>query len=89
MTTCSICGATDTCRHLKLSSTLAVPEAQCAILRSVKRGDYVKRKVDSNKVYRKGDYDRSTDSYSLLDCDDISHEIFVKAGKTVFIGFTY
>jgi len=65
------------------------PYAQCAILRSVKRGDFVKRKADSNKVYRKGDYDKATKSFSLIDCDDVNHEIFVKADKSVFIGFTY
>ena len=56
---------------------------------NVLRGDYVKRKADAKTVYIRGDYDRATKSYSLTDCDDMNREIFVKADKRVFVGFTY
>jgi hypothetical protein len=58
-------------------------------LRNVKPGDYVKRKADASTVYIKGDYDRTTKSFELTDTDDINRCIYVKADKTVFIGFTY
>jgi hypothetical protein len=58
-------------------------------LRNVKPGDYVKRKSDAVKVYIKGDYDRTTKSFELRDVEDICRSIYVKADKTVFIGFTY
>jgi hypothetical protein len=58
-------------------------------LKSVKPGDYVKRKSDSKAVYIKGAYDRTTKSFELKDVEDINRCVYVKADKTVFIGFTY
>jgi|TARA_R110000751_G_scaffold142963_1_gene246362 hypothetical protein len=59
-------------------------------LRKVKKGDYVKRKVESKKVYIRGDYDKGTKSFSLSDTDDIwGREIFLKASTMVVIGFDY
>jgi hypothetical protein len=58
-------------------------------LKSVKPGDYVKRKADANKVYIKGTYDRTTKSFELKDVEDINRCVYVKADKIVFIGFTY
>jgi hypothetical protein len=62
---------------------------QMMTLRNVKPNDFVKRKLDSNKVYRKGTYDRTTKSFELLDVEDICRSIFVKADKPVVVGFTY
>jgi hypothetical protein len=58
-------------------------------LKSVKPGDYVKRKSDAVKVYIKGDYDRTTKSFELKDVEDINRCVYVKADKIVVIGFTY
>jgi hypothetical protein len=58
-------------------------------LKSVKPGDYVKRKADAVKVYIKGDYDRTTKSFELKDVEDINRCVYVKADKIVVIGFTY
>lgn len=55
----------------------------------VSKGDFVKRKAEHNKVYRKGDYDRSLKGFWLLDCDDISRAILVKSNKLVFTDFIY
>jgi hypothetical protein len=52
-------------------------------------GEFVKRKADSSKIYKRGAYDRSSKTYSLTDCSDINREIFVKRGTTLFFGFTY
>ena len=52
-------------------------------------GEFVKRKADSEKVYKRGQYDRSSGTYSLCDCSDINREIFVKRGTLLFFGFTY
>ena len=62
---------------------------QTIALRNVKPNDFVKRKLDSNKVYRRGTYDKSTKSFELLDCEDMNRSIFVKADKPVVVGFTY
>lgn len=58
-------------------------------LKTVKPGDYVKRKSDSKAVYIKGAYDRTTKSFELIDTDDINRVVYVKSDKIVFIGFTY
>jgi len=55
----------------------------------IKRGEYVKRKPDAVKVYRRGEYDRATKRFSLVDCDDASREIFVKANTLLTVGFDY
>lgn len=62
---------------------------QATPLRNVKPNDYVMRKPDSKAVYIKGAYDRATKTYELKDVEDINRCVYVKADKTVFIGFTY
>lgn len=67
-------------------------EYMCAV-EYVKKGDYVRR-VSKNginkKVYKRGDYNRVTKKYSLIDCDDIYGNGFeVRAGTVLNVGFTY
>jgi hypothetical protein len=62
---------------------------QNIILRNVTKGDYVKRKADSKAVYIKGDYDRMTKSFELVDVEDINRVVYIKASKPVYVGFTY
>mgnify|MGYP003646181732 FL=1 len=58
-------------------------------LNQVKSGDYIKRKADAKSVYIKGTYNKASKSFSCIDTDDINKEIFIKANKPVFVGFTY
>jgi len=58
-------------------------------VQSIAKGEYVRRNADTTKTYQRGEYDRSTKRYSLIDCDDCNREIFVKAGTVLFVGFTY
>ena len=58
-------------------------------LKSVKPGDYVKRKADSKAVYIKRDYDRTSKTFCLVDADDINRCIYLKGKTQVFVGFTY
>lgn len=62
---------------------------QTVTLKSVKTGDFIKRKADSKAIYIKGAYDRATKSFACTDVEDICREVFIKADKAVFIGFTY
>lgn len=62
---------------------------QNVTIKSVKPGDYIKRKEDAKAVYIKGAYDRASKSFECTDTDDINRVIYIKADKTVFIGFTY
>ena len=58
-------------------------------VQAIKEGEFVKRKADATKVYRRGNYDRSLKLYSLIDCEDTNREFLVKAGTQLFVGFTY
>jgi hypothetical protein len=58
-------------------------------LKNVKPGEYIKRKADAKTVYIKGAYDRSTKSFECTDTEDMNRQVYIKADKTVFIGFTY
>jgi hypothetical protein len=62
---------------------------QQVTIKAVKQGEYIKRKADAKTVYIKGTYDRSTKTYECTDTDDINKQIYIKADKPVFIGFTY
>ena len=62
---------------------------QNVTIKTVKPGDYIKRKADSKAVYIKGDYIRSLKGFECADVSDINKTIVIKADKIVFIGFTY
>jgi hypothetical protein len=62
---------------------------QQTAIRNVAAGEYIKRKADAKTVYVKGHYDRATKSFSAIDAEDTSREIFIKATKPVFVGFDY
>jgi len=58
-------------------------------IKNLKKGDLIKRTEIAQKVYIKGDYDRASKSFSCIAYDDINQEIFIKANKVVFYGFTF
>lgn len=62
---------------------------QLAAVETIKRGEFVKRKPDATKVYTRGDYDRSSGKFSLVDAEDINREVWVKKGTKLFVGFSY
>jgi hypothetical protein len=58
-------------------------------LKDVKRGEFVRRKPDALTTYTRGEYDRSSKTYSLEDWDDINREVFLKGTTLVYIGFEF
>jgi hypothetical protein len=74
---------------LSFSHSLTAGYVQSSPVEALPLGEYVKRKADSKTVYKRGEYDRSSKTYSLIDCSDINREIFVKRGTPLFFGFTY
>ena len=62
---------------------------QNVTIKSVKPGDYIKRKADSKAVYIKGAYCKASKAFECYDADDINKTIMIKSDKLVFIGFTY
>lgn len=65
------------------------PAPATAAVETIKAGEYVKRKADAAKVYKRGAFDRSSGKYALIDCDDINREVYVKRGTQLVVGFTY
>lgn len=62
---------------------------QVVMARNVTKGEFVKRKADSKKVYVKGDYCRASKAYVLQDWSDINRQIYIKASKPLVIGFDF
>lgn len=67
-------------------------EAEIVNIEHVRYGEPFKRvtkKGVGNKVYIRDSYDRSMKKYCCTDSDDFCHEIYLKKGTRVFVGFTY
>lgn len=58
-------------------------------IKDIKQGEFVKRKDTAQKVYIRGEYDKSLKKYWLQSWDDISSGIWVKGTAQVYIGFTF
>ena len=58
-------------------------------LKDIPFGMVFKRKLDSSKVYIRGNYirDDGFNKYSCTDYDDMNREIFLKGDTVVYIGF--
>lgn len=57
------------------------------IVKKIKKGEYVKRKLEANRVWVRGDYCRSQKKFSLTAFDDHCMEIFVKPTTELFVNF--
>lgn len=62
---------------------------QTVTIKSIKQGEYIKRKPDAKAVYIRGEYCKAAKAYSCVDANDINREILIKGDKLVFVGFTY
>ena len=58
-------------------------------LNKLPRGEYVRLSPTTSITYRKGEYDRATKKFSLVDCDDTNRERLVRGDKVVYVGFDY
>jgi len=58
-------------------------------LKNVPAGEFIKRKPDAHKVYKRADFDRSEKKYWLDDCDDISRGLLLKGSTIVYVDFEY
>ena len=74
----------------------AVPEGKLAYIKDVKKGEYIKRSLNTHRIYTRSDYVRGKDylgrtinKYACGDVEDISREIFLKGSTIVWVGFTY
>lgn len=62
---------------------------ETSLIKSLKKGDFFKRKESAKKVYTKQDYDRDERKYICHDESDISNFLYLKGDTKVFIGFDY
>lgn len=62
---------------------------QHAKISEVKKGEYFKRTESAKKVFKRGEYCRTSKAYECSDVNDINSVVFIKSTKPVFIGFTY
>ena len=62
-------------------------------LRELKKGDIFTLKAieepNDSQVWIKGDYDRSTKTFSCINYSDINRERFFKASRVIFTEFTF
>jgi uncharacterized alpha/beta hydrolase family protein len=62
-------------------------------IKDIKKGDYFTLKEiaepKESQVYIKGDYDKSSKTYSCIKFSDVKSERFIKGDKVVFTGFTF
>lgn len=58
-------------------------------IKELKRGDFFKRKPDSQEVYVRGEYCREEKKYSCYKHDDTNSEIFLKGDKEVYVNFEF
>jgi len=58
-------------------------------IENVKKGDFVRRKVDAKTTFTRGEYCRFERRYILNDWDDISRYVYIKKGTEVFIDFNF
>lgn len=62
-------------------------------IREIKKGDFFTLKEiaepKESQVYIKGDYDKSTKTYSCYKFSDVNNERFLKGSKEIYTGFTF
>jgi hypothetical protein len=59
------------------------------IAKQIKKGEFIKRKEDSKKVYIARGYCSLNKAYQFDDANDISSCIYLKGTKEVFTNFEY
>lgn len=58
-------------------------------LKTLKKGDYFKRKPDSKTVFVRGQYLRLDKKYSIYPFDDVSNEYLQKGETLVYVDFEF
>jgi len=56
---------------------------------NIKRGEFVKRKHESNRVFTRGPYCRTSKRYALEAWDDISSVVYVPRGTVLVTDFEF
>ena len=64
-------------------------EPNMVSIKSLKKGEFFKRKPDSKKVYVKGDWNPAANKYNCSLVDDMNQEFNVKKDSLVFTEFEY
>lgn len=68
------------------------PQYEVRALRECRKGEYIRRlnaHGTGQKTYKRGEYDRSSRKYELIDCDDTNRTIWLGGHLLVAVDFTY
>jgi hypothetical protein len=75
---------------LFFNQLLGVFNMDLSIIKQLPKGEFFKLKdSESSPVWVRGEYDRTSRTYSIYKFDDINHETFVRGSRSVFVGFTF
>jgi|TARA_R100000655_G_scaffold66217_1_gene104690 hypothetical protein len=58
-------------------------------IENVKKGEFVRRKLDAKTTFTKQGYCRFEKKYQLDDYEDINRCIYLTKGTDVYVGFDY
>lgn len=61
-------------------------------IQAIKKGQFVRRVINGKEgitTYRRGEYDATYRRYSLINCDDVNREFFVRRDTILSVDFTY
>ena len=59
------------------------------MLKDVKPGEFITRKPNTNNVYIRGAFERTSKKYSITATADHCKELLLKGSTIVYTGFTY
>jgi hypothetical protein len=59
------------------------------LLNQIPKNEVFKRKDTAHDVYRKNHYNRREKDFSCSSQYDANKEVFIKANKLVYVGFTF
>ena len=60
-----------------------------ALVKDLPKGEFFVRKAGAKRVYKRGDYDRSSKRFSCIDELDFCREMLLRGDTVVYVGFTY
>ena len=58
-------------------------------IKDLPRGTFLRKQQFSKKTFIRGEYDRASKSYSVINAEDINDEYFIRSTTKVWAGFVY
>jgi hypothetical protein len=58
-------------------------------LRTIKSGEFFRRRIDAKTTFVRGDYDRTDKKFEAYDFEDINRFVYLKGATPVFVEFEF